>query len=148
MSGASIAESSSDSQAPYSIHVEVPPRFYVLPGAAMVVGTALGLARGSRAAGLRFLAENAHRPPTTLKGWYLYKKTKNYRMMLAGLREGGAEAAKLGITAMGWVTFEEGLKRLGWEEVSEIGAGVGTAGLFAGVCECAGDSGMLMEAIG
>ncbi|THH20140.1 hypothetical protein EW146_g1172 [Bondarzewia mesenterica] len=133
MSGATIREPSSNSKAPYSIHVEVPPRLYIVPGTAMVVGTALGLVRGSRMAGLRFLAENAHRPPTTIKGWYLYNKTKNYRMMLAGLQEAGKEAGKLGFTAIGWVTFEEGLKRMGWGEVSEIGAGVGTAALFAGV---------------
>ena len=101
----------------------------------MLVGTAIGIVRGSRAAGLRFLAENAHRPPRTMEGWYFYYKTKNYRMMLAGLREAGRHAGKLGFTALGWVTLEEGLKRAGWEDVSEIGAGIGSAAVFAGMCE-------------
>lgn len=123
------------STAPYSIHVDVPPRLYIVPGWAMVVGTLIGGVRGSRAAGLRFLAENAHRPPRTVQGWYFYNKTKNYRMMLAGLRDGGSLAAKLGFIALGWVTFEELLERAGYGDVREIGAGLGTAGLVAGVCK-------------
>jgi len=99
----------------------------------MCVGTAIGLVRGSRAAGLRFLAENAHRPPTTVQGWYFYNKTKNYKRMLGGLRRAGSDAAKLGFTALAWVTFEEGLHQVGWGELGEIGAGIGTAGIFAGV---------------
>lgn len=101
----------------------------------MCVGTAIGLVRGSRAAGLRFLAENAHRPPTTVQGWYFYKKTKNYKMMLGGLRKAGTDAAKLGFTALAWVTFEEGLRQVGQDDFREIGAGLGTAGIFAGVCK-------------
>ncbi|TFY83935.1 hypothetical protein EWM64_g51 [Hericium alpestre] len=133
MSSATIGSATRDPNAPYSIHVDIPSRFYILPGGAMALGTAIGLVRGSRAAGLRFLAENAHRPPKTVKGWYFYNKTKNYKMILAGLSGAGSDGARLGITALGWVTFEEGLKRMGWENVSEIGAGLGTAALFAGV---------------
>lgn len=99
------------------------------------MGTAIGLVRGSRAAGLRFLAENAHRPPTTVRGWYFYNKTKNYKMMLEGLRKAGADGAKLGFTALAWVTFEEGLNRVGWGDAGEIGAGIGTAGVFAVLCK-------------
>ncbi|KAA1466306.1 hypothetical protein DENSPDRAFT_767760 [Dentipellis sp. KUC8613] len=130
---ATIGDATRDPNAPYAIHLEIPPRMYMVPGGAMFVGTAIGLVRGSRAAGLRFLAENAHRPPKTVQGWYFYNKTKNYKMMLAGLSSAGTDATKLGITALGWVTIEEGLKRLGWDEVSEVGAGLGTAGLFAGM---------------
>jgi hypothetical protein len=101
----------------------------------MCIGTAIGLVRGSRAAALRFLAENAHRPPTTVRGWYFYNKTKNYKMMLGGLSKAGTDAAKLGFTALAWVTFEEGLNHVGWGDIGEIGAGIGTAGVFAGVCK-------------
>jgi len=124
---------SQNPNAPYSIHVDIPPRFYVLPGGAMCVGTAIGLVRGSRKAGLRFLAENAHRPPTTVQGWYFYNKTKNYKMILGGLRKAGTDAGKLGFTALAWVTFEEGLHHVGQDDLGEIGAGLGTAGIFAGV---------------
>ena len=62
----------------------------VLPVVCASVGMALGFYRGGRMASLRFLAENAHRAPKTIKGWYLYNKTKNYRIMYGGLK-GGAK---------------------------------------------------------
>ncbi|OBZ70097.1 hypothetical protein A0H81_09899 [Grifola frondosa] len=105
----------------------------MLPGAAIIVGATIGLFRGSRSASLRFLAENVHRPPTTVRGWYLYNKTKNYRMLLGGLKEGVADASKLGVTATGWVGIEEGCERLGVGDVKEVAAGLGTGGLFAAV---------------
>jgi hypothetical protein len=120
---------------PEPIRIFINPRFYQLPGAAMIVGTAIGLVRGSRRAGLQFQAENAHRPPKTLEGWYFYKKTKNYRMILGGLQEGGKHACRLGLAAVGWVGAEEGLRRMGWDDVSEMGAGLLTAGMFSVVCK-------------
>jgi hypothetical protein len=56
-------------------------------------------------------------------------------MMLGGLSKAGTDASKLGFTALAWVTFEEGLNHVGWGDIGEIGAGLGTAGVFAGVCE-------------
>lgn len=64
----------------------------VLPVVCASVGLGLGFYRGGRMASLRFLAENAHRAPKTVKGWYFYNKTKNYRMMYGGLREGVKDA--------------------------------------------------------
>lgn len=121
-----------------AIHISIPPRLYQVPGAALVVGTAIGAVRGSRKEGLRFLAENAHRAPTTLQGWYFYNKTKNYRKILGGLREGGRQGLKLSATAMGWVTIEEGIRSFGHGlgEVAEVGAGVGTGAMFGLVCKC------------
>jgi len=118
---------------PEPIRISINPRFYQLPGAALLVGTAIGLARGSRRAGLRFLAENAHRPPKTLQGWYFYRKTKNYKMMLGGLQEAGKTARQLGLITGGWVGAEEALRRIGWDDVSEVGAGLFTAGIFSAV---------------
>lgn len=119
-----------------AVRLTIPERYYMLPGAAIIVGTTIGLFRGSRLASLRFLAENVHRPPTTVKGWYFYNKTKNYRMILGGLKQAGADAARLGTAAAGWVAIEEGCERLDWKDVSEVAAGLGTAAIFAGVCEC------------
>ena len=120
-----------------AIHINIPPRLYQVPGTAMVVGTVIGAVRGSRKEGLRFLAENAHRAPTTLQGWYFYNKTKNYRKILGGLREGGRQGLKLSAIAMGWVTIEEGIRTFapGLEEAAEVGAGVGTGAAFGLVCE-------------
>ena len=123
---------------PEPIRVYIPTRLLLVPGAAVVVGLTIGFVRGSRSASLRFLAENVHRPPTTVQGWYFYNKTKNYRVFLGGLKGGGKNAAGLGAAALGWVGIEEALKLAGapWEEFSEVGAGLGTAAVFAAACKC------------
>ncbi|EIW62059.1 uncharacterized protein TRAVEDRAFT_57175 [Trametes versicolor FP-101664 SS1] len=116
-----------------AIRIDIPERFYLLPGAALIVGTTIGLYRGSRTASLRFLAENAHRAPKTVRGWYLYNKTKNYRVLLGGLKGAGADASKLGLTAAAWVLVEEGCTRAGLDDVREVAAGLGTGMLFGAV---------------
>lgn len=126
------------SEGPYDLTPAVHSRYFVLPVSAAILGTLIGGVRGSRQASLRFLAENAHRPPTTVQGWYFYNKTKNYRRMAAGLREGGKNALGLGMAALVWVGIEDGLERCGqpWAGARELGAGLGTASVFAGACEC------------
>ncbi|EIW82259.1 hypothetical protein CONPUDRAFT_34342, partial [Coniophora puteana RWD-64-598 SS2] len=84
----------------------VASRYFILPMSAAGVGSLIGAVRGSRLAGLRFLAENAHRPPTTIRGWYLYNKTKNYRRMAAALKTGGVDALRLGLIGLVWVVIE------------------------------------------
>lgn len=118
-----------------SIHLTIPPRFYLIPGAAIIVGSAIGLMRGSQTASLRFLAENVHRPPTTVQGWYFYNKTKNYKVLLGGFKGAAAEASRLAVVGLGWVSIEEGLERIGWGQGKEVGAAVGTAGMFSAVCK-------------
>ena len=135
MTTTSTKDIEDDPPKPEPIRIFVNPRFYQLAGAAFLVGTAIGLARGSRLAGLRFRAENAHRPPTTMRGWYFYQKTKNYKMILGGLHEAGKHGSKLGLTVIGWVGAEEALRKIGWDDVSELGAGLFTAGTFSAVCK-------------
>ncbi|EJD01410.1 uncharacterized protein FOMMEDRAFT_48857, partial [Fomitiporia mediterranea MF3/22] len=89
-----------------AIRLYVPQRYMVLTSVCGLTGLSLGLLRGGRQEGMRFLAENAHRAPTTMRGWYLYKKTKNYRMMWGGLREGGREAVKLGVVGLAFAAAE------------------------------------------
>jgi len=122
-------------EGPYDVTPILHSRYFILPASAAIVGTLIGAVRGSRRASLRFLAENAHRPPTTVQGWYFYNKTKNYRRMAAGLQGGGLNAMKLGLAALVWVGLEDGLERCGqpWAEARELGAGVGTASVFAAV---------------
>ncbi|KAF7968880.1 hypothetical protein HWV62_18268 [Athelia sp. TMB] len=127
----SPAQIDDSAQKPEPIRININPRYYQVPGAAILVGSAIGIARGSRRAGLRFQAENAHRPPKTLQGWYYYKKTKNYRMMLGGLLQGGKTALQLGSTAIAWVGAEEGFNRCGLEDFREVGAGLVTSGVFS-----------------
>ncbi|TFK43175.1 hypothetical protein BDQ12DRAFT_718418 [Crucibulum laeve] len=129
----SIDNGEPDTPGKKQIRLNIPSRFYLVPGTAILVGTAIGVMRGGRAASLRFLAENAHRPPTTVQGWYFYNKTKNYKVILGGLKGAGADAARLAVVALGWVGIEEGMRRVGWGELSEVGAAVGTAGVFSAV---------------
>ncbi|KAI1259196.1 hypothetical protein F5Y18DRAFT_433480 [Xylariaceae sp. FL1019] len=84
--------------------LSIPPLLRI-PAAAITafgIGMSLGLAHGSKMAGLRFRAEHAHRLPKTTTGWYLYHKSKNYHLAFGGLKEGFKVGAKLGLlsTAM------------------------------------------------
>ncbi|KZT12552.1 uncharacterized protein LAESUDRAFT_718821 [Laetiporus sulphureus 93-53] len=120
-----------------SIHLTIPPRLFILPGSALLLGAMIGLRRGARTAALQFLAENVHRPPTTVRGWYFYNKTKNYRVLMAGMKESGKEAARLGATAGVWVALEEGCERVDGlaKEAQEVIAAMGTASVFSVVCK-------------
>lgn len=84
--------------------LSIPPLIRI-PAAALTsftVGMTLGLAHGSKMAGLRFRAEHAHRLPTSTTGWYLYHKSKNYHLAFGGLKEGFKVGARLSVlsTAM------------------------------------------------
>ncbi|KAF5369864.1 hypothetical protein D9758_001272 [Tetrapyrgos nigripes] len=105
-----------------------------LPLTALAVGATIGFVRGARATGLRFLAENAHRPPRTVKGWYFYNKTKNYRVLLGGMQSAARESSKLVGISLVWVGVEEAVRRV--DEGGKWGsvvAGVGTGGVFGAV---------------
>jgi hypothetical protein len=52
-----------------AISIHLPTSFLVLPPVAGLIGLGIGMSRGGSRARLRFLAENAHRPPTTYRGW-------------------------------------------------------------------------------
>ena len=118
-----------------AIRLTIPPRYFWLTCGAALTGLSIGLIRGARHASLQFLAENAHRPPTTVQGWYFYKKTKNYRMIWAGLKEGGGDAVRVGVVVLGWAMWEDGMERVGAGDVKEVGAGLGTAGVFSVLCK-------------
>lgn len=120
------------------IHLNIPTRLLVIPACSAVVGGLMGLVRGGRKASLRFLAENAHRPPRTKQGWYFYFKTKNYKVMLGSVKGAALEGAKMGIVGTTWVGIEHGLGTYGgkWgDQGKEIGAGLGTAGVLSAICE-------------
>jgi len=103
---------------------------------AFFVGSFLGLSHGASTAGLRFRAENAHRLPTSQKGWYFYHKSKNYHALLGGVREGAKMGLKTGIWVAGFVTMEEAVDQ--WrgagkhrDFLSTVTAGLTTAGVFS-----------------
>ncbi|KAK9452120.1 uncharacterized protein V1518DRAFT_410409 [Limtongia smithiae] len=72
-----------------------PPRFGIPPllrlptlvALSTIVAVPLGCYRGGTLASLRFLAENSHRLPTTVQGWYFYHKRKNYVILHAAMKE-------------------------------------------------------------
>lgn len=109
-----------------------------LTGCASTVGITIGLFRGSRKAGLQYLAEHAHNAPTSVRGWYLYKKEKNNRMILGGLRQGARDGFKLAAFAGGWVAVEELLDRAGLEAWREPGAGLAVAAAVSAACASSG----------
>ncbi|WFD26901.1 hypothetical protein MNAN1_001890 [Malassezia nana] len=91
--------------APVLPEVAPRPEPLVVPFSTLLVTSAMGLgfisgfANGARSTALVFLAENAHRRPETVQGWYFYNKTKYYRMILGGFHRGG----RTGLQLAGWV---------------------------------------------
>ncbi|EIM21893.1 hypothetical protein WALSEDRAFT_7957, partial [Wallemia mellicola CBS 633.66] len=85
------------------IRINLPERAFPIVFCGTLVGFSLGSYRGGRIAGKKFLAENAHRAPKTVQGWYFYNKTKNYRIMQRSLTTGLLDASKIGGIALVWV---------------------------------------------
>ncbi|GAA6000500.1 uncharacterized protein JCM10292_001544 [Rhodotorula paludigena] len=84
------------------------PSLLVLgPTTAAVFGFTSGLVSASKLASKQFLAENAHRLPTTVQGWYFYQKTKNYRVLWAGIKGGLRTGARLGLWTGAFLGLEE-----------------------------------------
>jgi len=75
-------------------------------------GFLLGAAHGGTYSGLVFRAENAHRLPTSQVGWYLYHKSKNYHVMLGGIKEGVRMGARIGLWTGTFFWIEEAVDRL------------------------------------
>lgn len=119
----------------------------LIPVSAFLFGFVSGLVTSSRLSGRQFLAENAHRLPTTVQGWYFYQKSKNYRVMFGGVKGGLRTGAKLGSWTLAFVGMQEiverGRKSLLSEQQRELpsrwasGALAGTtlAGAAALICQ-------------
>jgi hypothetical protein len=130
-----MSRESGEQESKRVIRLDLPPRVFYVTGTAVVAGTVIGTVRGGRLASMRFLAENVHRPPTTVQGWYFYNKTKNYKMMLGGLKGAGMDSFRLGLAGLGWVGAEEAADQLGYGHVKESWAGVVSASAFSAICE-------------
>ncbi|KAF1818509.1 uncharacterized protein K489DRAFT_327322 [Dissoconium aciculare CBS 342.82] len=103
----------------------------VITGA--ISGFLIGTIKGSQDAGFRFRAENAHRLPTSQRGWFLYHKSKNYNMMLGGVVEGFKQARKYALWTTLFFVLEEGIDRgqSQRDALSSAFAGLGSAGIFS-----------------
>lgn len=82
------------------LNMLAPTRIMLASVASFGVGTALGMTQGSKMAGLRFRAEHAHKLPTTPTGWFMYHKSKNYKMATGAVKEG----LKMGVKVSFWTT--------------------------------------------
>lgn len=117
----------------------------VLPTTAFGLGLVSGVLTAGKRAGLVFMAENAHRLPDTVQGWYFYSKTKNYKVMLGAAKGGLKQGVRLGIWTTGFCLAEQFAKvtrasvqkqfsggREGWKVLGHwtdgVLAGVVTAG--------------------
>ncbi|WVQ99251.1 hypothetical protein IAU59_006383 [Kwoniella sp. CBS 9459] len=110
-SSSSSSSSSAQASASSQINVTVPTSLLILPTTAALVGLSIGIVRGGGRARLRFLAENAHRQPKTIQGWYFYTKTRNYRVFFGAARTGAKYAAGLGGATAAYVLLDESI---GW----------------------------------
>lgn len=115
--------------------LSIPPLVRI-PAAATTafgIGMTLGLAQGSKMAGLRFRAEHAHRFPTTTTGWYLYHKSKNYHLAFGGLKEGIKVGSRLGLLSTTMFCAENlfDVYRGSQDFISTIMASLAVAGGFS-----------------
>lgn len=108
-------------------------RFPSVTAGAFFTGLGLGISYGGKTAGMRFRAENSHRFPTTSTGWYLYHKTKNYHIMLGGIKEGLKMGSKLAFWGGGFFVVEEAVDRLRGSKdfLSTVVAALSIAGGFS-----------------
>uniref|UniRef100_V5EB80 Uncharacterized protein n=1 Tax=Kalmanozyma brasiliensis (strain GHG001) TaxID=1365824 RepID=V5EB80_KALBG len=78
----------------------------LLPGTAFAMGLISGMLTSGKRAGLVFMAENAHRLPDTVQGWYFYSKTKNYKVLLGAAKGGLRQGVRLGLWTTGFCFAE------------------------------------------
>ncbi|KAK9464538.1 hypothetical protein V1512DRAFT_268183 [Lipomyces arxii] len=83
-------------------------RIPFLMAATSIITIPLGLFKGTNRSGLKYLAENTHRLPTTVQGWYYYHKQRNYVV----IRDGIVEAVKFGGRNLAFVTGIFGIEAL------------------------------------
>lgn len=127
------APSSPNTSNPSRLSLSWPVRCSVTLLGSFTVGLCLGLSQGMQISNLRFRAENAHRFPTSPTGWYLYHKSKNYHVMIGGLKEGLKMGSKVAFWGGGFFVVEEAVDRLRGRNdfLSTLVAGLGVAGGFS-----------------
>jgi hypothetical protein len=97
-------------------------------------GFLTGAYLGGKHRALQFLAENAHRLPKTVGGWYFYHKYKNYEMVNAGIKSGLRYSVKFGLIGLSFSLAESGMEYIRSREdgLNAVFGGVGSALLVSG----------------
>lgn len=95
----------------------------------------IGFLQARRLAAHQFLAENSHRLPTSDAGWYLYHRSKNYKVAWRGIQAGfkhgiagGACAFVYGFTEEAW---DQGVRKGKVDALGSMVAGTTVAATFA-----------------
>lgn len=93
------------------------------------VGAVCGGYLGGQLAGRQYLAERAHRLPTTVSGWYFYQKWKNYRVALGGMRGALRYGGRMGGCVLAYSAAEAALDQMAGrtQMLSSMAAGLVTA---------------------
>lgn len=109
------------------------PRLILMTSIGSFWGFSIGAFLGGQQSGLQYLAENAHKLPTTVQGWYFYHKTKNYRVMLGGVKRGVRFAGKTGGLCLLYGSLEAALDDMRGEAdvMNSVAAGVTTGTVFS-----------------
>ncbi|EGG02423.1 uncharacterized protein MELLADRAFT_110181 [Melampsora larici-populina 98AG31] len=74
---------------------------------ASIVGFVSGMVSAGKLSGAQFTCENLHRLPTSRQAAYLFQKTKNYRIILGGLKGGLRSGARLGAWTGAFCSMKE-----------------------------------------
>ncbi|KAI1318362.1 hypothetical protein EDD11_006700 [Mortierella claussenii] len=108
-------------------------RITLITASASFWGFILGGVIGSRQTGMQYLAENAHRLPKNMEGWYFYHKRKNYRMAWGALQKGAVYATKTGALVGLFEVLEASADfyRGGADFLNSMMAGVASGAIFA-----------------
>ena len=116
------------------LSIPFPVRLPAATAGGFLTGAALGASHGSKTAGMRFRAENSHRFPTTPTGWYLYHKSKNYHMVLGGVKEVLKMGSKIGFWTGSFFAVEEAVDEWRGKKdfLSTAMAGMTVAAAFSG----------------
>lgn len=123
-----------ETDSPPRLGLEIQDRLSYVTTPAFAGGLFLGYRHGSKTAGFRFRAENAHRFPTTSPGWFQYHKTKNYVSIVAGVKDGFKLGGKLGAGALAFCLFEETVDYARHYErdfLSTVTAGLSFSGIYS-----------------
>jgi hypothetical protein len=113
--------------------VAAQPRLVLMTGIGSMWGFAIGSYLGGKQTAFQYLAENAHKLPTTVQGWYFYHRTKNYKVILGGVKRGAKMAIPTGAICLTYGAIEAGIDDIRKEAdiFNSVIAGMGTGFLFS-----------------
>lgn len=122
-----------DTGNPPRLNMPAGGRVVLSSSSAFIAGMALGAYHGTTKTAFQFRAENAHRFPTTSAGWYQYHKSKNYKAVVGGVKDGVKMGAKLFAGSLAFCLIEETVDkaRNRRDFLSTVTAGLSFSGVYS-----------------